>query len=132
MLDIERGIDVDAGGQQCFDILPALRVPAAGDVAVGEFVDDDQRRLCRQRRIEVELGQCPSAVLDCARRQDRQPVEQRGGLDPAMGLGHADQHVGAGLQLFARGGQHRVGLADAGAGAEEDFQLAAGGAFAVA
>jgi hypothetical protein len=39
-----------------------------------------------------------------------------------VGLDHADHHVHALPLQLARGGQHRVGLADAGRGAEKDLQ----------
>ena len=44
MLDVERGPDVDAGRQQLVDVLPALRMAAAGHVGVGIFVDQQQAR----------------------------------------------------------------------------------------
>ncbi len=52
-------------------------------------------------------------------------LEQRGGLAAPMGLDDADQHVHALVGARAGGLQHRVGLADAGRGAEEDLQPAA-------
>ena len=55
MLDVERGPNVDAGVQQFLDILPPLRVAAVRRVGVGEFVDEDQLGLARQRRVYVEL-----------------------------------------------------------------------------
>ena len=58
---------------------------------------------------------------------ERQPFDagdQPLGLGPAMGLDHADQHVGALLARGACGRQHRVGLADACRGAEVDLELA--------
>ena len=56
MLDIERGPDVDAGRDQLLHILPALGMAAFGGVGVGEFVDDDQRRLALERRVDVEFS----------------------------------------------------------------------------
>lgn len=35
MLDVDRCEDIDAGGQDRVDVLPALRTPAWDDVAVG-------------------------------------------------------------------------------------------------
>ena len=57
VLDVERGPHVDAGGEQLLDVLPALGVAAAGDVAVGELVDEQQPRLARQRLVDVELAE---------------------------------------------------------------------------
>ena len=36
VLDVEGGPDVDAGGEQLFHVLPALRMPRPRDVGVGE------------------------------------------------------------------------------------------------
>ena len=44
MLHIDRGVDVDAGLEQLFHILIALRVPATLGVAVGQFIDQDELR----------------------------------------------------------------------------------------
>ena len=52
-------------------------------------------------------------------------LEERLGLDAAVGLDPADDHVHALRPLLAGGLEHRVGLADAGGGAEEDLELAA-------
>ena len=45
MLDIDRGVDIDAGGEQLLHILPALLVPGAGGVGMGQFVHQDDLRL---------------------------------------------------------------------------------------
>ena len=42
VLDVERRVDVDARGQQLFDIVIALGVPAARRVGVGELVDEQR------------------------------------------------------------------------------------------
>ena len=125
MLDVERGPDVDAGGDQFLDVLPALGMAAFGRVGVGELVDDDQLGLALQRRVDVELLDGPAAIVDDPARQDLEALEQRAGLRAAVGLDQADDDVDAlGLEA-ARAQQHRVGLADAGRGAEEDLQPAA-------
>ena len=54
MLDVERGPDVDAGGQQFLHVLPALRMARPRDVGVRKLVDQDQRRPPRQCGVEIE------------------------------------------------------------------------------
>ena len=125
MLDVHRRVDVDAGVQELLDVLPALGVARTGRVGVGELVDDDQAGFAREGGVEVELLQLHAAVGDALARQDLQPLEERRGLLPPVGLDQADDDVDALVALLARGREHRVGLADAGAGAEEDPQLAA-------
>ena len=125
MLDVHRRVDVDAGVKQLVDVLPALGVTRTRSVGVGELVENDQPRLAGERRVQVELLQLDAAIRDAAARQDFEPLDQCGGFLAPMGLHQADCHVDAVSVLLARAEQHRVGLADAGAGAEEDLELAA-------
>ena len=125
MLDVEGREDVDAGVEQLLDVLPALRVARALGVRVGQLVDEEQARPPGEGGVEVELLEGDAAVGDGPARQDRKPLEEGGGLRPAVGLDDAHEHVAARRQLFARGLQHRVGLPHAGSGAEEERQLAA-------
>jgi hypothetical protein len=70
---------------------------------VRQLVDQDQARLARQCRVEVEFSELAAAVLDLRRRQHRQPDQQRGGLAAAVGLDDTGHHVHAVGQQFARG-----------------------------
>ena len=125
VLDVHRRVDVDPGVEQLLDVLPALRVARAGRVGVRELVDDDQAGFAREGGVEVELLQLDAAVRDALARQDLEPLEQRRGLLPPVGLDQADDDVDAFVALLARRDEHRVGLPHAGAGAEEDPELAA-------
>ena len=89
MLDVERGPDVDAGRQQFVDVLPALGMAAAGHVGVGVFVDQQQARPARQRRVEIELLHDLVAVDDRLARQDLEAFDQLLGLAAAVGLDQA-------------------------------------------
>ena len=64
MLDVDRGVDVDAGGQQLLHILPALLVARAGGVGVGQFVHQGDLRLAGQDRVEIHLRQRHPLVDD--------------------------------------------------------------------
>lgn len=127
MLHVDRGPHVDPGGEQVFDVLPALGVTRAGHVGMRELIDEDQRGLAGQRGVQVELGQGATAILDLARRQVLQALHQRGGLGAAVGLDQPDDHIDALGPRGLGGRQHRVRLADARRRAEIDAQLAAGG-----
>ncbi len=125
MLYVDGCQHVDAGFQQLFHILPAFGVARAVRVAVRQLVHQHQRRMARQRGVEIEFMHQPAAMLDAFLRQQRQAVEQGGGLAAAVGFHHADQHVQP-LRAQTLGLlQHGEGFADAGAGAEENFQSAA-------
>src|SRR5208282_2661456 len=51
MLDVERRPHVHAGREKLLDVLPALGMTAVRRIAVGQFVDDDQLGLARQRPV---------------------------------------------------------------------------------
>ena len=125
MLDIECRPDVDAGSEQLVDVLPALRMAAARHVGVGVFVDQQQARPPRERRVEIELLHHLIAVDERLARQDFEAVDQLLGLAPAVRLDQAGDDVAAPGLLAARGRQHGVCLADAGRRAEKNLQAAA-------
>ena len=52
------------------------------------------------------------------------PCEQRLGLLAAMGLDHADDDIDSFAAFGLGGGEHFVGLADPGRGAQENLQAA--------
>ena len=130
VLDVERRVDVDAGVEQLEHVLPALGVARAGRVGVRELVDEEQRRLARERGVEVELLELRArGTRPAARGSSSRPSEQRRGLGAAVGLDDADDDVDAVWRdQVARRLEHRVGLADARRGAEEDLQLRRAGA----
>ena len=123
MLDIERRPDVDAGVEQLFDILPAFGVPAIGRVGVREFVDEDELRLSRQRGVYVEFLDDPTAIFAFATWQRLETVEERLRLRAPMRFRYAYDNIDALSLGRLRARQHRVGLADAGRGAEEHAKL---------
>ncbi len=125
VLHVERGEDVDARVEQLLHVLPPLHVARSRRVRVGELVDEEQLGLSRERSVEVELVQLDAAVLHLAPREQLQAHEQRPRVVPSVRL-HDPDDDGALLvvDLAARGLEHRVGLADAWRGAEEDRQLA--------
>ena len=130
MLDVQRRPDVDAGGEQFVDVLPALGMAAAGHVGMGVFVDQQQARPARQRGVEVEFLHDLIAVDDRLARQDFEAFESALGLAPAVGLDQPDHDLAAAGLLALGGGQHRKRLADAWRRAEKNLQLSA--AFLVA
>ena len=125
VLDVERRVDVDARGQELRDVLPALGVPRARRVRVGQLVDEDERGAAREGGVEIELAEHRAAVLDRARRQPLEPGQERLRLGPAVGLDPADHHVDTRRVLGSRGLEHRISLPDAGGGAEEHLELSA-------
>ena len=125
MLDVERRVYVDADVEQLEHVLPALGVAALGSVGVRQLVDEQQGGVPRDRRVEIELLERGAAILDAAARKNLEPVEQRFGLGTVVRLDNTGDDLDPGRALGPSRLQHRVGLADAGGGTEEDLQLAA-------
>ena len=126
MLDVQRGVDVDAGLEQLLDVLPALGVTAAGGIGVGQLVHEDEGRTAGEGGVQVELPQRGPAVLDERRGQELEPLQQGVGFGPTVGLDVPDDHVDAFGMSLARGLEHGVGLPDSRRRAEEELQLAPG------
>ena len=114
VLHVQRREYIDARRQEFLDVLPALRVTRSLHVRVGEFVDQYERRVAKQRRIEIEFGQILAPMHHDLRRQDLLSLEQRGGLGAPVSLDHSDDDIPPfGLER-AGGRKHGIGLADAG------------------
>jgi hypothetical protein len=71
VLDVEGGDDGDARVEQFVDVLPALLVPAAGLVGVGELVDQGDGGGAGEQRVEVHVGERAVPVFDRAAGQHR-------------------------------------------------------------
>ena len=128
VLDVERGPDVDAGGEQLFGVLPALGVARPRRVRMGQLVDEQERRVPGQCRIEIELGKDGTAGNgQRLARQDFKPLQLRRRVGAAMGLDDAGDDVDAGRPGGARRAEHGVGLADTRRRAEVDAQAPAPG-----
>ena len=125
MLDIERGPDIDAGGENLVDVLPALRMPAAGDIGVGVFVDEQQTGMARKCSVEVEFLEDLISINDRLARKNFEAFDERFGLAPAVGFDESGNHVAPVGLRGARGREHGVGLAHARGRTEKDFQMTA-------
>ena len=124
VLDVDRGVDVDAAAHQLFDIEIAFGVAAAVGIGMGEFVDQDDLRPACNHRVDVHLFEKLALIFDLLARNDFEAVHQRLGFAAAVGLDHADHDVIAVLLESMRLLQHFVGLADARSGADENAKLA--------
>ena len=125
MLDIEGGVDVDAAIEQFLDVEVALRVPAAFDVAVGEFVDQHELGAASDDGVEIHLVEFAAPVAEPEAGDDLEAVEQCFGLRPSMGFDDAEDHVGSVGPAGPSGQQHLKRLADPWRGAEENLETAA-------
>ena len=122
MLDVDSGVDVDAGSQQFLDVATALGVAAPGRIGMGEFIDEHQLGAPLEDGIEIHLLQIMALIRDPPSRYDLQALEQGLGLLAPMGLDHSDYDVDFLVLLGPGGLQHLIGLADPGCRAEKDLQ----------
>ena len=99
VLDVERRGDVDAGGEQLLDVLPALLVAAARDVGVGQLVDEHPLRTAGDDGVDVHLLERRAAVGDRLPRHHLEVADRLGGQRAVVRLDEADDDVAA---AFAR------------------------------
>ena len=99
VLNVHGRPDADALLEQLLDVLPALgmarRRIAFDEIGMRELVDNEDRGMAPQARVQVELAPHRAAVVDCERRQLLQALHQALGLDAAMRLDVADDDVAA-------------------------------------
>jgi hypothetical protein len=124
MLNIEIRDNVDARVEQLVDILPALIEATARHVAVGQLVNQRDRRPPRQQRVEVHLRKRRAVVGHPPQRNHLEPADPRNQIRAVVRLDHPDQHVNALLRQPQALIQHRKRLANPRRGAEVDVQPA--------
>ena len=130
VLDIDRGVDVDAAIEQLFDVEIALGMTTAGRVGMGKLVDQGDLGPPGNHGVEVHLLEPLIFVLETPAGNDLEPVEQGLRLLAAMGFDDADHDIVAVLLPGAGLLQHLVGLADAGGGTDENLEPAGAALFA--
>jgi hypothetical protein len=94
---------------------------------VRELVDQNEPRLPLESRVEVELLHDHAPVAHLSPGQELQADDESAGVEAAMGLDHPDDDVALQVPLAPGGLEHRVRLAHARRGAEEDDELPAAG-----
>lgn len=95
MLDVERGDDIHAGGQEFLHVLPPLGVAGPRNVGVGQFVDQRDLGTAGQHCVEIHLREERTAVAQRTPGDRLQPLGHgRGGPTP-MRLDEADDRIRA-------------------------------------
>ena len=126
VLHVDGGDHVDAGVEQLGDVLPALLVPRPGHVGVRELVHQRDLRLAGEHRVDVHLLEERAAVLQALSRDDLEPVDQGGGLRPAVRLGERDDDVRPPFLPPVPLGEHGKRLAHPGRRPQVDAELPPG------
>jgi len=93
VLDVDGGEDVDVGFEEEEDVFVALGVARAGDVAVGELVDEDDLRAAVEDRVDVHLVEEGAFVIDLAGGNVFELGGELGGAFAAVGFDDADADV---------------------------------------
>src|ERR1039457_895317 len=125
MLDIDRGDDIDADGEDFHDILPAFLVPARTRyVCVGKLVDERDPGLSLQHGVEIHLLEPASPVINDLAGDHLKTADQALGQPPPVALDKPDDDVGAPRLPALTLTEHGVRLADARRRAEVDAEVA--------
>jgi len=124
VLDVDRGIDADPAIEQLFDILPAFGMARAGNIGVGQFINQNQVGMARQCCINIKFLLRGAPVFHLPPGQDFQPGQQGFGLDAPVRLHDAHNHVNPFVAAQTGSIQHAVGFAYPGCCPKEDFQFA--------
>jgi hypothetical protein len=126
MLHIDGGDDVDPRREHVLHILPALVMGRAGHIAMGELVDQRNRRMPLQNREQIHLFEYLAAVYHLTARHRLQTLGLvRGGL-AAVRLQIGDGDVLALILQTVTLAQHRVRFAHSRSGADQHLQRASG------
>ena len=118
MLDVDGRDHLDARCERVDHVLPPLRALRARDVRVRQLVDQRDLWLAFDQRVDVHLLELAAAVLEELHRDDLEAFEHRDRLLAAVRRHEPDDDVGPSFQPPVPFGEHRVGLADPGGGAE--------------
>jgi hypothetical protein len=88
-----------------------------------QFIDKHKSRFARQNCIDIHLFDRDPPIQEPFPGKDLQSFKQGGRFRPAVGLHDADKNVFAVRSRIVRGLKHFIRLPDAGAHAEEYFQV---------
>ena len=125
VLDVECRENVNACIEQFQHVLVALRMAGFRRVGMGELVNENQFWFAGKRGIQVKFAQLNSAIFNLPAGNSWQTFGKRVGFLATMRFEVADDDIAPGGEFAAGGFQHGVGLAHAGAHAEENLELAA-------
>jgi hypothetical protein len=88
-----------------------------------QFVNDHERRVSRQSRVNVQFRDIPAAMGLYPARQDFQAVEEGFRFLPAVGFHNPNDDVDAFFPPLLSGAEHRIGFTHARGGAEKYLQF---------
>ena len=122
MLHVERGENIDPGGENFFHVQIALRVAAARRIGMGQLVHQHQRRFAGENGVQVHFRQGAALIIARALGQDFEPGEHALSFRPPVGFHHTDDDIHPLAPPLPGDAQHLIGFTDAGRGPEENAQ----------
>ena len=126
MLDIESGVNIDAGIEKFENVLVTFRMARSRRVRMGKLIDHGKPGMPCQDGVEIHFRQARSAILDLGPRHDRHAFEQRLRFLATVRFNNPNDDLAFFRLLLPRRLEHGVGLADPRGHSEEDLQLATG------
>src|ERR1700691_4047092 len=110
VLDVHRGKDIDPSGEQLHHIFKSLGVPAAVDVRMRQFVDQDDTRLASEDAVHVHLfTHCP-LEFELAQRNLLELAGELHDTLAAVAIHYADGNLFAAARTAYGLADHAVGL----------------------
>ena len=125
VLNVHRGQDANVVVQQLQNIFVALVMPAAFDVGVGQFVDQDHRRLAGENSVQVHLLEDGAFVFEFFSGNGFELLGEFNHSLAAVGLYDADDYILAAALAPDGFAQHAVGFSHAGRVSEKQLERAA-------
>src|ERR1700745_4273336 len=125
MLDVDCRYYVDTFIKQQANVLPALAMPRARDVRVGQLVDDRHLGPARDHGVDVHLLEGHAAISDLRAGNDLEISDLRHRVRSFVRLDEPDDDIDPTPPQVVPFVQHATGLARPGGGPDIDLQLAA-------
>src|SRR5690242_6650266 len=126
VLNVERGDDVDIGGENLLDVFVALAVLAAGNIGMSKFIDEHDGGAPCQNGIDVHLFKDGAFVLNLPARNVFQLFDKLLDALATVCFDDTDDHVFAAAAAANRFAQHAEGFSNAGSVTEKQLELPAG------
>ena len=124
VLNVQSGVDVDAGGEQLFHVHVALGMTAAGRIGVGELINQHEARAALQDGVQVHLRKHLALIEDALLGDALESLGQQFGLNAAMRFDDADDRIDAVEPAVTCLRQHFIGLPDTRRGTKENLEPA--------
>jgi hypothetical protein len=123
VLDVHRGEHGDPCLEQILDVLPALGMARARNIAVGQLVNECDLRPAGQDGVDIHFGERRASILERLSGHQLQIPDQLLGVLPTVSLDKADDHIRAATATPMRLLEHGERLAHARCGPKVDPKL---------